>query len=164
MWDYKRTESEKNYGPIPVGDYRVRITKAEMAVSSTGNDMINLQFDVSGTNKKLFHHIVNLKDRPEITNRKLTEFYDSFAEIPEGSGDLASWVGKVGAVHVKHREWNGETQAQVGWFIDAKRQSSLPAWVEPQGKQDGESASAAVQADADGFMQIPAGAEELPFD
>lgn len=164
MWDYQRTESENNYGPIPVGDYRVRIAKAEMAVSSTGNDMISMQFDVSGTNKKLFHNLVNSKKNPKWTNEKLTEFYDSFAEIPEGSGDLASWVGKVGAVHVKHEEWNGEMRARIAWFIEAKRQGGLPAWVEPE-KRDGGNSAPAPKTDADGFMSIPEGSvEELPFD
>ena len=164
MWDYQRTESEKNYGPIPVGDYRVRIAKAEMAVSSTGNDMISMQFDVSGTNKKLFHNLVNSKKNPKWTNEKLTEFYDSFAEIPEGSSDLSSWIGKVGAVHVKHEEWNGEMRARIAWFIEVKRQGELPAWVEPDNATSGNGA-AAPAVDSSGFMQIPdSAAEKLPFD
>ena len=37
-WNYQRDEST-GFKPIPVGDYRIRIAKAEKAVSKTGKDM-----------------------------------------------------------------------------------------------------------------------------
>lgn len=161
-WAYQREESEVGFAPLPVGDYRVRIAKAEMAVSKNGNNMISLQFDVSGKKQKLFHHIVELPDRMEITNRNLTQLFDSFAGIPEGSFAVESWVGQTGAAHVKHEEWNGETQAKIAWFIPAAKQTGLPAWQEPEGSTGAPQPAPTV--DANGFMDIPAGTEELPFE
>ena len=132
-WNYTRNESE-GFSVLPEGDYKVRIKTAEKAVSKSGKDMLKLEFEVSGTNNLLFHYIVFLEDRPEITNRNLTNFFDSFAGIPEGDFNTANWVGKVGACHVKHEEYNGEPQARVHYFINASKQGTLPAWKEPEKK------------------------------
>lgn len=153
-WDFKREESRGFNTNIPEGNYRIRIKAAEKAVSKTGKDMLTLQFDVSGYAETLYHYIVFLTDRPEITNRNLTQFFDSFKDIPEGEFDTSKWIGKVGACGIKHDEYNGNTKSKVAYFIAADRQGELPAWKEPDGKE----------VDKDGFMKIPDGvAEELPF-
>lgn len=147
-WEYQRNES-KGFKPIPEGKYRIRIKSAEKAVSKNGNDMLALQFDVSGHTSVLYHYIVFMQDKPEITNRNLTQFFDSFKDIPEGEFDTSKWIGKVGACTVKHEEYNGDTKAKIGYFIHADKQAELPPW-----KNAGE----------DEFMKIdPAEAEELPF-
>ena len=104
-WNYEREES--SFEVIPEGNYRIRISKAEKAQSKSGNDMLALQFDVSGQNSMLYHYIVFLQDRPEITNRMLTSFFDSFKDIADGDFVLDNWIGKVGACRVKHEEYNG---------------------------------------------------------
>lgn len=127
-WNYQRDEST-GFKPIPEGDHRIRIKSAEKTTSkSSGAPMLKLEFEVSGYNSKLFHNIVFLADRPEITNRNLTQFFDSFKDIPEGEFELAKWAGKVGACKVKHEEYNGNTQAKVAWFINKDKQANLPAW------------------------------------
>lgn len=131
-WSYKRDESRGGFKPIPEGAHRIRIVSAEKATASTGKQMLTLKFDVSGEKGKLFHNIVFLPDRPEITNRNLTQFFDSFADIPEGEFELAKWVGKVGACMVKHEEYKGNTQARVEYFIKKAEQANLPAWREPE--------------------------------
>jgi hypothetical protein len=130
-WTYQREEN--NFKPIPEGDHRIRIAKAEKKQSQTGKDMLALEFEVSGYKGKIFHNIVFLPDRPEITNRNLTQFFDSFKDIAEGNFNLSSYVGKVGACHVKHEEYNGNTQARVQWFIHKDKQGNLPPWKEPEG-------------------------------
>ena len=130
-WQYQREESNSFTTNIPEGKHRIRIKSAEKAVSKSGNDMLALQFDVSGYNTSLYHYIVFLQDKPEITNRNLTQFFDSFKDIPEGEFELAKWVGKVGACKVKHEEYNGNTQARVDYFIAKDLQANLPAWQEP---------------------------------
>ncbi len=127
-WDFKR--EEQKFEIIPEGDYRIRVKSAEKAVSKTGNDMITLQFDVSGQSRTLYSNITFLPDRPEITNRNLTQFYDSFKDIPEGNTDIASWVGKVGACHIKHEEYKGKTNEKLHYFIKAEKQDALPPWVD----------------------------------
>jgi len=154
-WSYKR--EEQTFKPIPEGRHRIRIKSAEKAISSSGNDMLSLQFEVSGYNSTLYHYIVFLNDRPEITNRMLTQFFDSFKDIEDGNFNMQSWIGKVGACTVKHDEYNGEPKAKVGYFIKADKQGDLPAWKEP-------SNGSGVQTDADGFMHIPDGAaDDIPF-
>ena len=159
-WEFKREESKGFSTNIPEGDYRIRVKSAEKAVSkNSGNDMLVLQFDVSGFAETLYHYIVFLPDRPEITNRNLTQFYNSFKDIPMGDFNLQNWVGKVGACRVKQEEYNGNAKAKIAFFIHKDKQANLPAWKEPSG-----STGAAPAADADGFIPIPDNiGDDLPF-
>lgn len=153
-WEFKREESQ--FQVLPEGQYRIRVKSAEKAQSKSGNDMLALQFEVSGSNSILYHYIVFMKDRPEITNRMLTQFYDSFKDIPEGDTNIDSWIGKVGACKVKHDEYNGNKTAKVSYFIKADKQSELPAWKEP-------SANSNDTMPKDVFVVVD-NAEGLPFD
>lgn len=156
-WDFKREESD-GFAPLPVGDYRIRVENAEKTKSKTGKDMLKLTFQVSGKKSKLFHNIVFLPDRPEITNRNLTQFFDAFPGIGEGNFNLESWKGKVGACHVKQEEYNGSMQAHVHYFIKADKQAELSPWVEPDKADD--QMMGATGPD----VNIPAGIdEEVPF-
>lgn len=151
-WKYEREES-KSFTIIPEGEYRVRVKSAEMAVSKNGNDMLTIQLEVSGQTGLLFHHITFLQDRPEITNRMLTQFFDSFKDIKEGDQNFENWIGKVGACAVKHDEYNGNKSAKVWYFIAADKQGELPAWKEPERKDA-----------TDGFVDVPEVDEKnLPF-
>ena len=150
-WNYQRQEQQ--FEAIPEGPHRIRIKSAEKTTSSNGKDMIALQFDVSGYPSTLYHYIVFLEDRPEITNRNLTQFFDSFPGIQEGNFNVSSWVGKTGACIVKHEEYNGKTSAKVKYFIDASKQDSLPPWKgDPATNKN------------NGFLESPSVEEELPFD
>lgn len=158
-WNYER--QERQFSIIPEGDYRIRIRDVEKAVSKNGRDMIVLQFDVSGRNEVLYHYIVFLDDKPEITNRNLTNFFDSFKDIADGDFNIRNWVGKVGACRIKHEETDyngGSTQARIHYFIEAGKQGSLPAWKEPSGGQK-KKEDKPLEQDADGFMRVPEGGE-----
>lgn len=134
-WEYQRNDQKPAFELIPEGEHRVRVRSAEKAVSSKGRDMIVLQLDVSGYDSLLYYYIVFRPDRPEITNRTLTQFFDSFKNIKEGDCDLEHWIGKVGAVKVKHEEYNGETRAKVHYFIDVGKQEKLPPWREGESQE-----------------------------
>lgn len=155
-WNFKREEQQ--FTPIPEGDYRIRIKDADKAVSSNGNDMLVLKFEVSGKKSLLFHNIVFLNDRPEITNRMLTRFFDSFKDIPEGDFNMANWIGKVGAAHVFHEEYNGEVRAKIKYFIDAKKQDTLAPWQEPDNAGSGSSDGAFIDT-----SKAIEDAKDLPF-
>ena len=157
-WNYQRDEST-GFKPIPVGDHRIRIESAEKAQSKSGKDMLSLKFQVSGQSGKLFHYIVFLPDRPEITNRNLTQFFDAFPGIGDGNFNIQSWVGQVGACHVKHEDYNGNPSAKVQYFIKAEKQADLPAWVEPENSGD-----AMMGATSGPSVNVPAGVDEdVPF-
>lgn len=150
-WQYKREETE--FKPVPEGNHRIRIKQADKAISQKGNDMLALQFEVSGMPQILYHYIVFLDDRPEITNRMLTSFFDSFRDIPEGDFNMQNWIGKVGACKVKHEEYNGHPQAKISYFIRADKQGDLPNWRESNG----------LEVDKDGFLQLGDGhIDDLP--
>lgn len=143
-WQFKREES--TFSEIPEGKYRVAIVSAEMAVSkSSGNDMLVIKMRVSGYNSHIWNYIVFLDDRPEITNRMLTQFFDSFG-IEDGNFDLASYTGKIGGANIKHDE---QGRAKVSYFLSKKQQESLPPWQGEIPK------SALVEVEDEG--------EDLPF-
>lgn len=135
MWEYKREESTE-FKPIPEGKHRIRIKSADKTVSKSGNDMLALQFEVSGYNSILYHYIVFMQDKPEITNRMLTQFFDSFKDIPDGEFNTEKWIGKVGACQIKHEEYNDKITARLHYFIKADKQADLPPWEEPEKKEN----------------------------
>lgn len=122
-WDYKRVE--RTYEEIPEGRYRVRILNAEKAISkNSGNDMLVLTLEVSGQHSSLWSYISFLPDKPEITNRMLTQMFDAFG-IEEGNFNLASYVGKAGAAQIKHDE---QGRAKLHYFLNkgSEAEKSLP--------------------------------------
>lgn len=151
-WEFKREEQQ--FKVLPEGIYRIRIKEADKAVSQNGNDMLALQFEVSGETKILYHYIVFMENRPEITNRMLTQFFDSFKDIPEGDFNMANWIGKVGAAKIKHDEYQGQTREKISYFVHKDKQKDLPAWKEPSGGS---------KVDADGFLEVPDDGEDMPF-
>lgn len=123
-WEYTREEQE--FELIPEGKYRIRIKSAEKTVSRAGNDMLALQFAVSGQSRTLYHYIVN----NEWANKNLTQFFDSFNGIPEGDMECSHWIGQVGACVVKHEEYKDTMSEKVKYFISADKQDELPPWQE----------------------------------
>ena len=159
-WTYKREEKQTYTTKVPEGKHRVRIVSAEKAVSKTSNnDMLTIQLDISGYTDKLYHYIVFMPSNPELTNQKLTQFFDSFKDIPDGEFDMSKWVGKVGACTIKHDKYNGNVNCKVGYFIPADKQGDLPPWQEVDGMAGGTTGAAIP---TDGFVSVPNGVE-LPF-
>jgi hypothetical protein len=135
-WNFDNSQyQEHTFKPIPVGEHRVRIASAEEATSQAGNQMIKLTLDVSGYNSRIWHNVMFLADKQELTNQKLGELFNSFG-IQPGNFNLPTWIGKVGAAKVKHETYNGEVSPKVNYFIGKDRQDKLPAWVEPSSKAE----------------------------
>ena len=144
-WQFKREESE--FEELAEGRYRVMIVDAEMATSKNGNDMLVIKLQVSGTKRNLWNYIVFLDDRPEITNRMLTQFFDSFG-IEEGNFNLKSYLGKIGGCQVKHEQGqDGKIRAKISYFLSKKQQDALPPW----------------KGEAPKFEELAGEDEELPF-
>lgn len=130
-WEY--TREEQKFELIPEGKYRIRIKSAEKTVSKSGNDMLALQFAVSGQSRTLYHYIVN----NEWANRNLTQFFDSFNGIPEGDMECSHWIGQVGACVVKHEEYKDTMSEKIKYFIPADKQDDLAPWQENVKTPDG---------------------------
>lgn len=140
-WQFKREETE--FEELAEGRYRVMIVDAEMAVSKSGNDMLVIKMQVSDSKRNLWNYITFLDDRPEITNRMLTQFFDSFG-IDDGNFNLKSYLGKIGGCQVKHDQ---DGRARVQYFLSKKQQEPLPAW----------------KGEAPKFEELGDEDEELPF-
>jgi hypothetical protein len=129
MKEWKFERQEHTFEEVPTGLHRVRIADATKEISKAGNDMIKLEFEVSGGTARLWHYTVFLDDRPEITNSMLTALFDSFG-ISDGDFNLKNWTGKVGGCMVKKDE---DDRSKVAYFINKEKQKDLPAWKESNG-------------------------------
>lgn len=161
-WHYNADDfSEDNYGTIPAGDYRAIIEKAEETTSqNSGLPMIKLTLKVNGYNSKLWGYIVLDPNNPQRTNQTLGTVFNSFAITP-GNMDIDTWVGRMGAVHVKHRFDNkGTERAELGYFIYYKNQGKLPQWQGDSGSVtlnnvDPEMVSFGDNVEQSGSLDIP---------
>lgn len=136
-WNFNADDyQEMSFEPVPVGDHRVRIEDAEEQVSqSSGNQMIKLTLKASGCLSKLFHYLVFMPDKPELTNQKLGEVFESFGITP-GNLNIETWKGRVGGCRVKHEIYEGEPKAKISYFLTRPKQENLPPWSEEVKKDD----------------------------
>lgn len=133
-WHYNPANyNAEGYQLIPPGEYRVRIEDAEETESKTGKPMIKMTLKVSGYNSKIWNYVVLDSTSQEAiarTDNTLGRIYDSF-NIPQGNLNLQDWKGKVGAAEIKNEPDNKEVmRASVKYFIQRKKQDTLPAWQE----------------------------------
>lgn len=151
-WTFDPSQyKEKNFEVIPVGDYRARIAEVTERTFNSGNQGYELTLEINGYNAKMWYYLVLDASNPERTNQRLGEFFDSFGITNYNLGSGKQWVGKVGAVRIKHEEYKGNNRATVAYTIARNRQDKLDPWKG--------SATAAVTTP--GQVEIP---EDLPFD
>lgn len=153
-WVYDPTQyQEKNFQIIPVGDYRARISDVVEKKFSSGNDGYEITLEVNGYNSKLWFYLVLDASDPAKTNQRIGDFFNSFGITSPAMGTGKQWIGAVGAIRVKHEEYNGNLSAKVAYCINRNRQDKLEAW-----KNIG---AAPVAQTPDMNVEIPS---ELPFD
>ena len=140
---------EKSFTIVPVGDHRVRIEDVAEKTFNSGNEGYEITLSVNGHNSKLWYYLVLDKSDSKKTNQRLGDFFNSFGISDHSMGSGKQWIGKVGAVRVKHEEYNGNTQAKVAYVLNRKNQDKLEPWK----NNGGGVAPAGVNVSA----------EELPF-
>mgnify|MGYP003311507329 CR=1 FL=1 len=153
-WTFNPNEyEEKDYAPIPEGDHRVRIAEVvEKVFRNSGNEGFEITLDVSGYNSKLWYYLVLDPSDTKKTNQRIGTFFDSFGITDMNMAHSHGWVGKVGAVRVKHEDYNGTTSAKVAYCISRAKQDKLPeAKFSGGGAQTG------------GYTPIDIDDSELPF-
>ena len=126
--DFKQHESTNVL--IPEGDHRVVVNRVMVKTYSSGNDGFEIMLDVSGHPGKLWHRIIMDPTNPEKTNHHLGKFFESFGITNYDLNCYEDWVGKDGAVRVKHDCYNGSMSARVLFCITRAYQTKLPAWRE----------------------------------
>lgn len=153
-WNYDPTQyKESSYSIIPVGDHRVRIADVNERKFSSGNEGYEITLDVNGHGGKLWFYLVLDASNVEKTNQRIGDFFNSFGITNPAMGTGKQWIGAVGAVRVKHEEYQGNTSAKVAYCISKNRQDKLPAWQNATGTP-----AASVAND------IPDIPSDLPFD
>ena len=148
-WNYSREESERQ--SAIVGKHRVVITDAYETVTgekskNPGTPMIVVKLRPSGRSFSLTYRI----QKNDWFNRKMTEFFDSFKEIPEGNFEFIEWVGCEGAAMLKEGN-SGYTE--VAYLIDTVKAADLPPF---EGKKPERQKVTSIAETED--------EEDLPFD
>ena len=123
----------KDYGILPEGDYRVRISDVKERVFSTGSQGFEITLDVAGKNSHLWYYLVINPADPKATNQRLGAFFDCFGITLTNLSMYEKWRGCVGAVRVKHELYRNEKTAKVGYLVPKQKQDSLPPWPGVQG-------------------------------
>ena len=119
---------EQDFTIIPVGDHRVRITDVAERTFNSGNEGYEITLAVNGHNSKLWFYLVLDRNDPKKTNQRIGDFFNSFGIADHHLGNGQQWIGKVGAVRVKHEEYNGNMSAKVAYVINRKKQDKLEPW------------------------------------
>jgi hypothetical protein len=133
-WTYKSEDFKLNENMndlIPEGDHRVVVSRVMVKTYNSGNDGFEIMLDVSGHNGKLWHRIIMDPTNPEKTNHHLGKFFESFGITNYDLNCYKDWVGKDGAVRVKHDSYNGSMSSKVLFCITRAYQAKLPKWREP---------------------------------
>lgn len=153
-WTYDPSQyQEKNFSIIPVGDYRARIADVVEKTFNSGNQGYEITLDINGHASKVWMYLVLDASNPQQTNQRIGDFFNSFGITNPAMGTGKQWIGSVGAVRIKHEEYNGNNTAKVAYVIARNRQDKLPAWQNPT--------NAAPTAQVAQNVDIP---ENLPFD
>ena len=124
---------EQDFRIIPVGDHRVRITDVAEKTFNSGNEGFEITFAVNGYSSKIWHYLVLDRNDSKKTNQRIGDFFNSFAITDYDLSHYRNWIGKVGAVRVKHDDYNGNTSAKVAFVINRKNQDKLEPWKEVGG-------------------------------
>ena len=154
-WTYDPSQyKESDFQIIPVGDYRARIADVTEKKFSSGNEGYEITLEINGYNSKLWFYLVLDAADPAKTNQRIGDFFNSFGITSPAMGSGKQWIGTVGAVRVKHEEYNGENRAKVAYCLARSRQDKLAPW-----KNTGTAATPAAPS-APETVEIP---DDLPF-
>lgn len=128
-WNYNPNHyEERDFSIIPEGNYRVRISDVTEKIFSSGNEGYEIVLDVAGHSSKLWYRLVLNRQNEKQTNQNLGAFFNSFGIANTQLGNGRQWIGKVGAVRVKHEPYNGNMNAKVHYLISRNKQDDLPPW------------------------------------
>ena len=122
---------ETEFTIIPAGDHRVRIFDVVERKFNSGNEGYEITLTVNGYNSKLWFYLVLDANDPKKTNQRIGDFFNSFGITDYSMGSGQQWVGKVGAVRVKHEAYNGNMSAKVAYVLNRKNQEKLAPWKNP---------------------------------
>ena len=166
-WNYNPSEfSARNFAPIPEGDYRVMITDVTEELFNSGNEGFKITLDVPNHKSKLWYYLVLDPRDSKKTNQRIGMFMDSFSIQDEDLSHYEDWIGRDGAVRVRHNEYNGEMKASVAFCLSRSQQKKFPGFnsscTNPQSTTTNPSSSTSEQQKRfTGFNDHPVSPEEF---
>lgn len=151
-WQFDPSQYKENdFQIIPVGDYRARIADVVEKKFSSGNEGYEITLEINGYNSKMWFYLVLDASDPAKTNQRIGDFFNSFGITSPAMGTGKQWIGTVGAIRVRHEDYNGSPRAKVAYCIGRNRQDKLAPW------KNGATPTAAAPTQD---VEIPS---ELPF-
>lgn len=125
-WTFNPNEyTARDFGLIPEGDYKVTINNVVEKVFNSGNEGFEITLDVPGHNEKLWHYLVLDPNNSPKTNQRIGMFFDSFSIQDTNLSNYNNWVGKDGAVRVRHNIYNGSKTANVAFCLSRSQQNKI---------------------------------------
>lgn len=125
-WTFNANEyTARDFGLIPEGDYKVTINNVVEKVFNSGNEGFEITLDVPGHNEKLWHYLVLDPNNSQKTNQRIGMFFDSFSIQDTNLSNYGNWIGKDGAVRVKHDMYNGSKTAKVAFCLNRSQQKKI---------------------------------------
>jgi len=110
-----------DFKPIPPGEYRVQIVKAEDAVSqSSGKDMIRLEIEIIDlgefAGRKLWQYIVD----DQYADQKVYDILTACGKPIPQQITSGIFVNLTGRVKTKNRIYNGKESAEINYWLRPK--------------------------------------------
>jgi hypothetical protein len=138
FWTYNPKQyTNHDFELIPEGNHRVRIKEVTYKVFSNGKNGFEIMLEVSGYGaSRIWHYITLDPEDPQRTNQRLGSFFDSFAITDYNLANYQSWIGKMGAVRVKHSIYNGSKTATTPFCLGKLQQKKLPVWNDNDSKMN----------------------------
>ena len=125
-WQFNSKEyTARDFGLIPEGNYKVTINNVVEKVFNSGNEGFEITLDVPGHNEKLWHYLVLDPNNSPKTNQRIGMFFDSFSIQDTNLSNYGNWIGKDGAVRVKHDMYNGSKTAKVAFCLSRSQQNKI---------------------------------------
>lgn len=125
---------------IPQGDYEVIVKKAEEKETKNGDKKyISIQLAVRNDidqkykNKIIFESLFKSKDTGKYQMKQFNTISKAL-KIPNGKNYgsldelLGDWNNKSMLVRIKHEEYNGNTNARVGFYNESKFKDCNHVW------------------------------------
>ena len=116
---------------IPSGEYDVIINSAEDGISKTsGKDMIKLELNILTPpydKRKLWYYIVD----DQYADQKFYDIFSSAGKKVPPRMHAGVFKGLRCRVKTKNKLYNGETQAEVNYWIKFNGAAPAPAGVDP---------------------------------
>ena len=169
-WTYNSNDyNARNFAPIPEGDYRVTITDVTEELFNSGNEGFKITLDVPNHKSKLWYYLVLDPCNSKKTNQRIGMFFDSFAIQDEDLSHYLNWIGRDGAVRVRHNQYNGEIKAGVAFCLSRSQQKKFPdfnsSYANPHGMTTNPSSSSGdYQNRFNGFYNHSSNNMEFPKD